>query len=289
MLTYNHAPYIEESLSSVLGQDFDGPWEIIVADDASPDGTAGLATAVAAQSDNVQVLPTATNLGMQANLRRALSAARGGYIALLEGDDYWTDNSKLRRQIEYLDSRPSCMAVAHLTSMTGVGVSQGELYSARLVGRTTLSFADVAAGTMPHASSLVYRRVALPTTPQWFDQLQAADWSISGLLAAQSDIGVIPRVMSNYRKNESSTWTPRPALERRQLHLQGLELFSREAAGVGAGLDQHIAEAHAQVAALALRDRRIGLVLRHSWASLRRTPTPVLRRLRPQVSSRRAR
>lgn len=220
IITYNHRPYIEECLASVLSQDLEGDWEVIVADDASTDGTTDILLELAASNPRLAVLTTPTNLGVQKNLRRALSAATAEFVATLEGDDYWTDRSKLRRQSGYLRQHAALAAVGHLTEV--VSSSGCSPYRDDFSGSHRLTLEETMAGAFPHLSSLVFRRELLPTTPLWSDGIRGADWLMCCLLAAPHGIGPLPNRMSCYRVNDESTWAPLPFAERRLDHLRQL-------------------------------------------------------------------
>ncbi|WP_424943407.1 glycosyltransferase family 2 protein [Aliiroseovarius crassostreae] len=100
--TYNAARYLERTVSSVQSQCFED-WELILADDASSDGTMDLARQLAAKDDRIRVLDTKTNGGAARARNRALKAARGRYMAFLDADDCWRPE-KLTRQVAFMQS-----------------------------------------------------------------------------------------------------------------------------------------------------------------------------------------
>lgn len=207
VITYNHEAFIRDAISSILGQELGGDWEIVVADDCSTDGTPALIREVEEEAVHLRVVSGPRNVGAQRNLRRALRAARGEYVALLEGDDYWTDSSKLSRQVAVLDRNADLAAVGHVTTVRNSRFGETQAVLNEYLTDDPLQLSDVLAGRGPHFSSLMFRRSLLPDTPSWFDGLIAADWPILCLLAQQGDIGVIPRPMSEYRVNEGSAWS----------------------------------------------------------------------------------
>jgi glycosyltransferase involved in cell wall biosynthesis len=282
VLSYNHASYIAEAVESVLAQDLRESWEMVVADDASTDGTAAILAALAAGSGRVRRLPAESNLGMQHNLRRAIEATRGRYVAFLEGDDYWTDDTKLRRELEYLQAHPRIAAAGHLTEIVSFdGVSAGtdpeRLFCRGLDGKSVVTLDDVMGEVFPHFSSLMYRRDLMPTTPTWFDEMQAADWPLCGLLAQQGDIAVLREVMSVYRKNAESSWAPRSHLERKLLVLDHMIVFRERACGSPSAYPAELAEAHLKVASVALSVGAYRVFVRHAWATLRLSPGATIR------------
>ena len=106
-ITYNHGPYIRQAIDSFLMQKTDFPYEIILADDSSTDGTGAICEEYATKyPDKVHYLSTEKNVGGVENERRAIEEARGEYVALCEGDDFWIDPKKLQKQVDFLDAHP---------------------------------------------------------------------------------------------------------------------------------------------------------------------------------------
>lgn len=109
MTTYNHEPYLVEAIEGVLMQRAPFGVELVLGEDCSTDGTAVICRAYAERwPDRVRLVTGPCNVGWRANYRRTLAACRGRYVAFCDGDDRWTDPDKLRRQVERLESVPSC-------------------------------------------------------------------------------------------------------------------------------------------------------------------------------------
>lgn len=124
MNTYEHAPYLARAVEGVLEQATPFPIELIISEDCSRDGTREIALRL--QQENPAIIRVVTgrrNVGGPSNFRRAVGRARGRYIALCEGDDYWCDTSKLRRQVSILEGDPAIGAVhaefSHLIHLNG--------------------------------------------------------------------------------------------------------------------------------------------------------------------------
>lgn len=107
MITYNHEPYITEAIEGVLMQQTLFPIELIISEDCSRDGTRTIVREYAEKHSNIIVadLPEKTR-GMMNNFHHCMSLAKGKYIALCEGDDYWTDSLKLQKQVDFLEANP---------------------------------------------------------------------------------------------------------------------------------------------------------------------------------------
>lgn len=134
-LTYNHAPFIESALRGFLMQRTDFPFEIIVHDDASTDGTSEIVRRYATRYPNV-IRPILQAENQYSQGRKGWHAmeplTRGRYIAVCEGDDYWTDPDKLQTQVDYLERHPECVVSGHDAEIRD---AQGELVAASKLPR----------------------------------------------------------------------------------------------------------------------------------------------------------
>ena len=107
MTTYNHERYIAEAIESVLRQQTSFGVEIVVGEDCSTDRTMAIVRDYERQyPDGIRVVTSAENVGWRRNYRRTIAAARGKYIAMLDGDDYFTHRKKLQMQVELLEHYP---------------------------------------------------------------------------------------------------------------------------------------------------------------------------------------
>ena len=110
--TYQHRRYIRQTLDSFLSQKTDFPFEILVHDDCSGDGTVEILEEYARRYPDV-VCPVFEkenqySKGVPINETFNFPRARGKYIALCEGDDFWCDDGKLQAQADYMESHPDC-------------------------------------------------------------------------------------------------------------------------------------------------------------------------------------
>lgn len=206
--TYQQVGYIREALESVLRQRTSFPFEIVVGDDGSSDGTREVLAEIAARfPDRVRLLLVDLNPGDWgfSNWLATIDAARGEYIAFLDGDDYWTAPEKLQRQVDFLDAHPECAFCAHrVEHVWDDGVSQlsprppgGS--GAHDVGQLLIeNFA-------PKISTMV-RRSAIEALPVWYRTTQAicADWVFNVLTGRTGKVGFIDEVMAVHRKHAHS-------------------------------------------------------------------------------------
>lgn len=110
--TYNHKDFIGEAIESALGQVGHFVHTILIADDASTDGTREIVRQYAQKYPSViRDISPDVNLGISGNMRRAFGMVEDDYVAILEGDDYWTDTGKLEKQLQFLKQRDDCSMV----------------------------------------------------------------------------------------------------------------------------------------------------------------------------------
>jgi glycosyltransferase involved in cell wall biosynthesis len=105
MIVYNHAEYLAEAIESIVSQRVNFPFELVIGEDASSDGSLDIALKYQSKYPHlIRVIHSGANVGMNANSRRVRKAARGKYLAWCEGDDYWCDRDKLAKQAALLES-----------------------------------------------------------------------------------------------------------------------------------------------------------------------------------------
>ena len=104
LITYNHEKYIRQALDSILIQKTDFDFEIIIGDDFSTDSTPDICKEYAAKHSNIIYEKYTINQGISNNWRKTIERCQSKYIALIEGDDYWIDNNKLQKQVDFLEA-----------------------------------------------------------------------------------------------------------------------------------------------------------------------------------------
>ena len=110
MTTYNHERYIAQAIESVLLQRVNFAVEVVVGEDCSTDNTLAICRDYEAKyPDKVRVITSENNIGMHANYRRTIEACRGKYIAMLDGDDWFSDLNKLQMQVDKLKQSGAAM------------------------------------------------------------------------------------------------------------------------------------------------------------------------------------
>lgn len=118
-ITYNHAQYVEKALMSVINQKTDFPFEVVVGDDCSTDGTQDILKRIASGHPEVKLNLRSENTGGRPtlNVYETTKKCTGQYLAYLEGDDFWTDDHKLQKQVDFLEDHPEYTACTHSMKM----------------------------------------------------------------------------------------------------------------------------------------------------------------------------
>jgi glycosyltransferase involved in cell wall biosynthesis len=241
LLTYNHERYVAQAIESVLAQrgvDF----ELVVSEDHSTDGTRAIVEDYAARHpDRIRVLPSPQNVGMTRAFARGIEAARGTYVALLDGDDYWTSADKLRLQADFLDAHPECAICFHNVTVVYEDGSEPHPfhspdprhYLSRAMPKPVSTLADVAPGNFMQTCSVMFRRGLFGEFPAWFEQLVVADWPLHVLNAEHGDIGYIDETMAVYRVHAGGVWSGSLSRFRGRAAVEGLADVYRK-------LDRHL-------------------------------------------------
>lgn len=201
-ITYNHEKFIAQAIDGFLMQKRNFPIEIIIADDASTDSTQQIIRDYAKKYPDIIVpILHKKNIGIGENLKRALMTARGTYVAMCEGDDFWTNSDKLQLQAEFLDAHPRHTVCFHPTSVVYEDQSrEGYVFPDSQSG---FNLNKLLTANFIHTSSVMYRRSDYSTLPT---DILPLDWYLNLQHAKLGRIGFINKTMSTYRRNPSSVW-----------------------------------------------------------------------------------
>jgi glycosyltransferase involved in cell wall biosynthesis len=228
LTTYDHEAYIAQALDSVLMQRTDFAWELLVGEDCSTDGTRDAVLDYAKRwPERIRVFLQEANQGGHANFARLLRAARGRYLAWLEGDDYWTDPEKLRKQVEYLEAHPDVVLCFHRAMLVNEGDAGREPRASNRRQAPLTTIRDICRGNYIHTASTMFRSGVVEDLPEWFYSLPTGDWPLFVLLAQHGSIGFLDEVMCVYRKHGAGYWTKRSRREKRADSVQVAQVLLR--------------------------------------------------------------
>lgn len=222
MVTYNHERFLAQALDSILEQKVAFPYEIVVGEDCSTDGTREILKSYAAKHpDVIRPIYHEHNVGMQPNAMAILKKCRGKYLAALEGDDYWCDSGKLQLQVDFLENNPGhsgCChnAIRHFTH--GNRPDEPVCTSDQVKDGEDLTFERLLEGNIIPTCSIVRRWHPDETVPDWLSTLPMGDWPMNLLAAHTGPIRYWDRPMAVYRIHNANNWykvsdDPREKLE----------------------------------------------------------------------------
>lgn len=216
--TYQHVQYIEQCIDSVLRQKTDFPFEIIIGEDDSTDGTREICLRYAQQhpekirlflrKEEEKVIINGKKTGRY-NIIQNFKEARGKYIAMLDGDDYWCDDYKLQKQVAFLEANIDHAICFHPTYKNIEGIE--ELATASFKKWTTqrsFTITGLAAGDFFILTcSCMFRNGMYPDFPHWFWQIPFIDYALHVWNAQFGKVGFLPHKMAFYRLHHQSMWS----------------------------------------------------------------------------------
>lgn len=218
-IAYNHGRYIRDAINGFLMQKAGFPIEIIIHDDASADDTAGIIREYAAKYPDL-ITPILQDknrysLGRRSWLTCLLARARGKYIALCEGDDYWTDPDKLQKQVDFMEANPDyilCFTNYNEVDESGKIIKENA-FAAR--GKELYTHRDMP--IYAHALTRLFRNEHLDTLPESFGKAPGSDLY---LLVWQSKFGKIRYQDYNsgsYRVTDRGFWSGKDDFEKQYM------------------------------------------------------------------------
>lgn len=210
--TYKHAAFIRSTIEGILAQETDFPFEILVGDDASPDGTAAILHELqSAHPGKLRVLSFAANVGPHRNMAALITASRAKYIAHCDGDDVWTDPVKLALQYGVLTANPSARLIYHAA---GTIDAEGRRLAhrirrgwfSRVVTANEVILGD--GGLIPTSSMLIEKSLMM-NEPDWQRDAPVGDYPLGIRAAIEGEVIYLDREMCDYRMSVPHSWTQR--------------------------------------------------------------------------------
>ena len=177
-------------------------YEIVIGEDCSTDRTREIVINYQKRyPDKIKLLLSKENKGITHNFIQTTNACRGQYIALCEGDDYWTEPSKLQKQVDFLDANPEFSMCAHGVMVKYEDGRKGDENFKKL--DTDVYFIeDVIRERLFATNSLLFRRNSISELPEWFGGIISADRALLILVASKGRIKYLNEAMGVYRKHK---------------------------------------------------------------------------------------
>ena len=208
VLTYNHEKFIRKTLDSILSQQVNFKFEVLVGDDASPDATAEIIKEYYAKYPDIIVpMLHEKNLGGfgKNNTLAALAIAQGKYIAPMDGDDYWTSDQKLQKMVDFLDQSQDFVACFHNAEIIFDDDSHPNQFVNSADQKEIITVEDFIGEEeiwFIATSAILFRNGVITHYPQWFHESKSGDIPRYILLGKSGmKFKYMNEVMSVYRKN----------------------------------------------------------------------------------------
>ena len=211
---YNHGPYIRDALEGFVSQKTNFNYEVLIHDDASTDNTADIIREYERKYPELikPIYQTENQYSKGVNITRTfhLSRLKGTYIALCEGDDYWTDPKKLQRQFDAMEAHPELDICAH--AVLKIQASSGQVLCNIAPSDKEIVFSTeeviAGGGGFVATNSLFFRRELLENQPE-FRKYCSLDYSLQIHGALRGGMLYLPDNMAVYRFLVAGSWTKR--------------------------------------------------------------------------------
>lgn len=234
LITYNHEKYIAQALDSILMQETEYEFEIIVIEDCSTDKTRDVIMEyVAKHPGKIKTFFNPTNIGtldppQQKVTYEGFKKLTGDYFAILEGDDYWSSPHKLQKQISFLENNPNYIASAHNTIKKyedGSKPSHRFLYWENTKDVHTVD--DFIVYSFFHTSSIVYRNCFHGKPPAFFRSKWSCDIFLNIYFAHHGNIKYFNDDMSVYRAHSNGLYSTMSKIKGDLFNIDGLRNYNR--------------------------------------------------------------
>ena len=226
-LAYNHEQFIRECLDGFLMQETTFPVEILIHDDASTDSTKNIIREYEAQYPHI-IKPIYQIENQYSKVKHpdvifVFPRAKGKYIALCEGDDYWTAPNKLQTQVDFMESHPHYSGCFHNVNIIyeDGSTSMHPIYAEPL--KNTFTVQDLAPANVICTPSMLFRARLFPEFPAWYARVPVGDWPLHVLNAEHGDIGYIDQIFAVYRVHDGGVWSSMSESDRFRKSIQVAE------------------------------------------------------------------
>ena len=215
MITYNHEEFIAKAIDSILMQRTNFDYEIVIGEDCSTDNTRNIIIDYNNKYPNkFRLFLNDKNLGGHRNFKQIFESCKGEYLALLEGDDYWTSPVKLQKQVDFLDNHPECAICFHnVTELYSIDCREPHEFLPKNQ-KEFFSVEELFQGNFMPTPSVMYRNGLIKEIPEWFSFLKFGDWALHILHALHGNIGYIDEVMAVHLNHQGGIWTRLSSVER---------------------------------------------------------------------------
>lgn len=231
-ITFNHGRYIKQCLDGFLMQKTSFDFEILIHDDASTDNTVDIIKSYQEKYPDL-IKPIFQKENQYSKGQRGMNVkfnfprAQGKYIAMCEGDDYWTDPLKLQKQVDFLEENPDYAACFTNAKITNEILATEERYI-QSVGNQNFPIEDVIkkGGALFPTASLIFRN-QIKEWPDFIFKHKSGDRALGMLLADKGDFYLLNEVTCVYRRHDSGVFSSvmNSDTKRKEINRSNIELL----------------------------------------------------------------
>lgn len=215
--TYNHEKYLRCALDSLVSQQTNFPFEIVIGDDCSTDATSSICKEYQEKYPTcIKVILQEKNKGIAENYNDILRQCRGRYIATCDGDDFWCDTEKLQKHVDYMEQHPSVVITYHDAKPVDAENTIEEETLLPTSRKKDFSADDLQRGKWILPVTMCYRRDVIPEillnmTSKVFNE-DVFIISLAGQFGSGAYLGTI--APSAYRQTDAGIWSQQTAVHR---------------------------------------------------------------------------
>ena len=223
LITYNHEKYIRQAIEGVVCQKVDFEWELIIADDFSTDGTRTILKEYQEKYPNqIRLILQEKNVGPAQNWLDLMNTPKSKYIAYFEGDDYWIDENKLQKQVDFLEQNPSftlCHSNVKVINLEGETIDNHQLKNWNKIN-PILDYRFAIFTPIAFSCTSVFRNIV--SFNKLSKKVKAGDWMLWILLTLKGNAKYFDEKFSIYRVGSGISGT---SIWHKDFHYRVLFLF----------------------------------------------------------------
>lgn len=233
LITYKQEDYIRQTVESLLAQELEYPIEVVVADDCSPDKTLDIIKEYAENAPDrfaFKILESERNLGYVRNYKRAFEACDGEYIAILEGDDYWTRPNHIQNHVQFLEEQPlyTVSFNRHVRFFQDEDRTEIFDWENEELEYETITTSKLALGNrIGNLSCSVFRTSLIKRLkPEAYD-IEFADWFLGMFMGQFGPLAYQKEVTSLYRIHNKGQWSRMTEVEQGEAIKEAIVSYDR--------------------------------------------------------------